>query len=47
MFEAQLAIGMAYRSIFAKKAVRLGYDIEMRDEKKRIIRMVSGISRGS
>ncbi|WP_410741872.1 MobF family relaxase [Citrobacter freundii] len=34
MFEAQLAIGMAYRSIFAKKAVRLGYDIEMRDEKE-------------
>ncbi|WP_163570629.1 MobF family relaxase, partial [Klebsiella pneumoniae] len=28
MFEAQLAIGMAYRSFLAKKVVRLGYDIE-------------------
>ncbi|HDS3501214.1 TPA: relaxase domain-containing protein [Enterobacter cloacae] len=33
MFEAQLAIGMAYRSLFAKKVVGLGYDIELRDEK--------------
>lgn len=33
MFEAQLAIGMAYRSIFAKKVVGLGYDIDIRDEK--------------
>ncbi|EDK1561940.1 MobF family relaxase [Enterobacter hormaechei] len=33
MFEAQLAIGMAYRSFLAKKVVRLGYDIELRDEK--------------